>query len=114
MTRHLVQQSVLALILYNTIFSPQGKIRAALSPSHLEVEDESYQHRGHAGVKDAKTPETHFSVTCVSETFAGQNRVARQRAIYALLGDEFKEKGLHALVLKCHTPDEWEKKGGGG
>ena len=81
------------------------KITDSLTPLTLTINDESHLHRGHAGVRDANTPETHFSVEVVSEKFAGMNRVQRQRFVNDLLKDEFLQ-GLHALSLRCNTPSE--------
>ncbi|CAD7954795.1 unnamed protein product [Amoebophrya sp. A25] len=80
---------------------------------YLEMEDESHQHRGHAGVRDATTPETHLRIVLVSDRFAElPSRVKRQQSVYQLLDDEFKVQGLHALTLNCMTQKEWDKKGG--
>ena len=81
-------------------------LRAAFAPLHLEVEDESAQHRGHAGAPAGGA--SHFRVLIVSEAFAGQDLVSRQRAVYAALGDAMRE-GIHALALKTLTPAEWRK-----
>ena len=81
------------------------KISQSLTPVSLTVADESHLHRGHAGVRDAATPETHFSIEVVSDKFAGLNRVQRQRLVNDLLKDEFSN-GLHALSLRCKTPSE--------
>ena len=80
------------------------KLNAALSPVHLQVTNDSESHRGHAGYSDG---ESHFSVLIVSDDFSGKNRVARQRAVFAALGDMMKED-IHALAVKAQTPDEWQ------
>ena len=81
------------------------KITEAFTPVSLNIEDQSYMHRGHAGVQGAATPETHFSVEIVSEKFNGVARIQRQRLVNDLLKEEFT-KGLHALSLSCKTPKE--------
>jgi BolA protein len=81
------------------------KITQSLTPASLTVTDESHMHRGHAGVRDASSPETHFSIEVVSEKFDGLNRVQRQRLVNDLLKEEFS-RGLHALSLRCNTPSE--------
>ncbi|MCA9624463.1 MAG: BolA family transcriptional regulator [Myxococcales bacterium] len=78
----------------------ESRIQEALSPSVLEVLDESHRH------SSGKGAESHFNVTVVSEAFAGELRVARHRRIHALLEDELAA-GLHALTLTLLTPDEW-------
>ena len=44
-------------------------------------------------------------MTIVSAAFAGQSRVARQRAVYGILAAEL-ESDVHALALKTLTPEE--------
>ena len=86
------------------------KLQTALEPTVLEIVDESWQHAGHAGnpAKDDASAETHFVLNVVSETFRGMKQVARQRHVYALLEEEFNEKGLHALQMSTKTPEEYE------
>jgi BolA protein len=79
------------------------KLVNAFAPVELDVEDESASHRGHAGARPEG--ETHFRVRIVSESFRGLNRVARQRAVYAVLADELKSR-VHALSLTVLAPDE--------
>ena len=74
------------------------KLQDALSPSHLEVIDESDQHAGHGGWREAG--ETHFRVLITSAAFAGQTRVAMHRAINALLAEEL-QGGVHALAIEA-------------
>ncbi len=82
----------------------EATLRAAFAPLHLEVEDESAKHHGHAGAPAAGA--SHFRVLIVSAAFAGKDLVSRQRAVYAALGDAMRE-GIHALALRTLTPDEW-------
>tara|TARA_R110000787_G_scaffold16622_32_gene51075 strand:+ start:35275 stop:35544 length:270 start_codon:yes stop_codon:yes gene_type:complete len=79
------------------------KLQAGLSPASLNVIDESHKHEGHAGHRPGG--ETHFHVDIVSEAFAGQNRVNRQRQVYKLLAEEMADR-VHALSLTTRTPDE--------
>lgn len=74
-----------------------------LNPSHIEIQDDSASHAGHAG---AKSGGGHFLLTIVSDQFAGQMTLARHRKIYELLGD-MMHKEIHALSIKAHTPDEF-------
>jgi len=78
------------------------KLNKAFSPSHLEVIDESEQHRGHGGYRDGG--ETHFKVILKSAAMNGLNRVARQRAVYAVLKEELAER-VHALALQIDGED---------
>jgi BolA protein len=79
------------------------RLTAALLPSRLELEDQSHQHIGHAG-HDPRG-ESHFALVIESAAFAGLNRVARQRKVYAALGDLMHER-VHALTIKAIAPGE--------
>ena len=85
------------------------RIEQALSDSlelkHLEVLDESGNH----AVPDGA--ESHFKVVAVADTFDGQTRIARHRAVNALLSSEF-DAGMHALALHTYTEDEWRRRFG--
>lgn len=81
----------------------RDKLTEAFRPTVLDVIDDSHSHRGHSGARPGG--ETHFTVRIVSEAFAGQNRVARQRAVYRVLQAELDER-VHALVLDVRTPAE--------
>ena len=63
-------------------------------------------HRGHAGVRDSKTQETHFSVRLVSSKFEGMSRVKRHQMVMGLLKKEFEVDALHKLELWLKTPGE--------
>ncbi|KNA03848.1 hypothetical protein SOVF_205220 [Spinacia oleracea] len=80
------------------------KLERELKPVELEVDDISYQHAGHAGVKGSDG-ETHFNLKVVSNEFEGKSLVKRHRMIYGLLQDEL-EGGLHALSIIAKTPAE--------
>lgn len=75
-----------------------------LNPIELEVEDVSYQHAGHAGVRGSDG-ETHFNLRIVSEEFEGKSLVKRHRLVYGLLNEEL-QSGLHALSIVAKTPSE--------
>lgn len=79
------------------------KLSDGLSPTRLDIEDQSDRHIGHGGAHPEG--ETHFHVTVVAEAFAGKSRVERQRMVYALLQDEMAER-VHALALTTLTPQE--------
>ena len=81
----------------------ETRLRDALGASHVDVEDESHLHAGHAG---AASGGGHFRVAIVSERFAGLSRVARQRLVYEALAAEMKRE-IHALAMQTFTPDEW-------
>ena len=85
--------------------SIRQKLTAALSPTRLDILDDSHRHAGHAGARPEG--ESHFTVTIVSAAFAGQSRVARQRMVYDILAGELKND-VHALSLVTKTPGEAE------
>jgi acid stress-induced BolA-like protein IbaG/YrbA len=65
-------------------------IAESLRCSHVEVEGDG----------------RHFFALIVSPEFEGCNRLARQRTVYAALGDRMREQ-IHALSMKTLTPAEW-------
>jgi len=79
------------------------RLNSALSPTSIDLIDDSEQHRGHGGYNPAG--ESHFSLRIESPAFAGKNRVERQRMIYAALG-ELMESRVHALSIRASAPGE--------
>jgi BolA protein len=74
------------------------RLAELLSPTVLEVLDESHAHAGHAGA-DGSGFGTHFRVRIASPRFAGLSRVARHRLVYDAL-QVFVERGVHALAIE--------------
>ena len=79
------------------------RLTAALSPTRLELEDQSHQHIGHAG-HDPRG-ESHFALTIASPAFSGLSRVERQRRVHAALGELMRER-VHSLTIKAMAPGE--------
>ena len=79
------------------------RLNASLSPTRIELVDESDKHRGHAG-HDPRG-ESHFALTIESAAFTGQSRVQRQRAFYTALG-ELMDDRVHALSIRAIAPGE--------
>ena len=79
------------------------RLHSTLSPTAVELIDDSEQHRGHGGYNPAG--ESHFTLKIESPAFAGKNRVERQRMIYAALGD-LMEARVHALSIRASAPGE--------
>jgi BolA protein len=77
---------------------------AALEPIRLELVDDSFKHAGHEGAKGGGG---HYSLTIVSQQFAGQSTVARHRMIYAALGAMMQAQ-IHALAIRAYAPGEPE------
>jgi BolA family transcriptional regulator, general stress-responsive regulator len=80
-----------------------ARLIEVFAPTRLDVQDDSALHAGHAGARAGG--ETHYTVTMVSAAFAGQNRVARSRAVHEALAGELAS-GLHALALVLRAPGE--------
>ena len=78
-------------------------LNSALSPTKVELIDDSEQHRGHGGYNPAG--ESHFSLKIESAAFEGKSRVERQRMIYGALG-ELMDSRVHALSIRAAAPGE--------
>ena len=74
------------------------RLAERLSPTRLEVIDESMAHLGHAG-SDGTGSGTHFRVRIESPLFEGRPKVARHRLVYDALRD-YIAAGLHALAIE--------------
>ncbi len=85
----------------------EEKLRDGLAAEHVEVEDDSARHAGHAGAEGGAG---HFNVVVVSDRFEGKNRVARHRAVYSVL-DGMMPAEIHALSARAFTPSEWLDQG---
>jgi BolA family transcriptional regulator, general stress-responsive regulator len=81
----------------------KSRLRVALEPELLEVEDESHLHEGHVGARDGRG---HFRVTIVSEHFASLSRIGRHRLVYDTLG-ELMQTDIHALTIQAIAPSEF-------
>jgi len=76
----------------------EARLRDTLSPTTLEVIDESAAHAGHAGANGLGYG-THFRVRIGAQAFAGLGRVAQHRLVYDALR-QFTDAGLHALAIE--------------
>jgi BolA protein len=74
----------------------------ALSPSQLQVTDESRLHSGHAGAR--ADGESHFYVRVVARAFAGKSRLERHRMIHLALAEELRNR-VHALAIEAVADD---------
>jgi BolA protein len=79
------------------------QLQAALSPSHLEVINESHNHSG-------PDSESHFKLIVVSDYFNDLKLIERHRFINQLFKEEMAH--IHALAMHTYTPDEWQMKNG--
>ena len=69
----------------------------SLAPAHLDIEDESHLHAGHAGAEDGRG---HFVVTIQASAFSGQPLLKRHRMVYQALG-EMMQTDIHALTINA-------------
>ncbi len=72
-------------------------LQQALSPSKLEIIDDSHLHAGHAGARSGKG---HFTVVIASEQFAGLSSIKRHQLVYQALGG-MMQTDIHALAIKA-------------
>jgi BolA family transcriptional regulator, general stress-responsive regulator len=79
-------------------------LQQALSPTALEVQDDSHLHAGHAGAREGR----HFTVRVVSPAFNGLSRVDRHRLVYDAARSLIAE-GIHALAIEARTPAESQR-----
>jgi BolA protein len=75
---------------------------AVLEPETFTLEDESAQHKGHAG---AASGGGHFRLTLVSPRFRNLSTLARHRLVYESMG-ELMQREIHALSITALTPEE--------
>lgn len=61
----------------------------------------------HVEVTDLTGTKDHYEAVIVSSAFEGKSRVARQRMVFAALG-ELMQGPIHALTFKTYTPQEQE------
>jgi BolA family transcriptional regulator, general stress-responsive regulator len=76
---------------------------ASLSPSVLEIHDDSAEHAGHAGAAGGGG---HFSLLIVSNVFCGVSRLARHQRVLREVADLLPHP-VHALSIKALAPEEF-------
>ena len=81
----------------------ESLLGAAFPDANFVVNNDSASHHGHMG--DDGSGESHFSLTIEWAGFAGQSRVARQRAVNKALGD-LPGNRVHALAIRALAPGE--------
>lgn len=74
-------------------------LEAALTPTQLDIRDDSARHAGHAGAREGG----HFHVTITSPSFTGRSSVERHRMVYAAAA-ELMGRGIHALSIDARAP----------
>lgn len=76
------------------------KLDHSFTPSQLEIEDQSEQHRGHGGWREGG--QTHFHVVLRAPEFTGLSRIARHRLVHTSLGKDLVTQ-IHALSLDLNV-----------
>jgi BolA family transcriptional regulator, general stress-responsive regulator len=77
----------------------RAALETALSPTQLDIQDDSARHAGHAGAREGG----HFHVTLTSAAFAGHSAVERHRMVYAAAA-ELMGRDIHALSIDAREP----------
>jgi BolA protein len=75
----------------------------AFAPTRLAIINDSAKHHGHSG--DDGSGESHFTIEIEAAAFAPMNRLARQRAVIAALGNIVGGR-VHAVAIKAGVPAE--------
>ena len=83
-------------------------LRETFEPTHLEIIDDSHQHRGHKAAGGGG----HYTVVVVSDKFENVNLIDQRRLVYQALDEQINgtPKVIHALQIKSFTPAEWESR----
>lgn len=71
------------------------RINTALTPTHLDIEDQSHLHVGHAGAAGGGG---HFAITIRADALAGLPTLKKHRMIYDAVGD-MMQSDIHALSI---------------
>ena len=77
------------------------RLDSSLSPTRVDLVDDSETHRGHGGHNPAG--ESHFTLRIESLAFNGKSRIERMRLVHAALGDLLQER-VHALSITAREP----------
>ncbi len=71
-------------------------LREVFQPALLELHDDSWQHRGHAGAQGG----SHFRVVIASAAFEGKSLVEQHKLVQDSLRDLIRSGEVHALQMK--------------
>jgi BolA family transcriptional regulator, general stress-responsive regulator len=78
----------------------RARLEKGLSPTLLEIRNESHLHAGHAGAAGGMS---HFRVRIAAEAFRGVPPLARHRLVYDAVGD-LMQTDVHALAIEALLP----------
>lgn len=82
------------------------KLEHELAAVHVRIEDDSWRHAGHAGVRPG-VEGTHLNITVVSPRFEDVPLMDQHRMVHDVL-KEAREKHLHALQLTTIPASRWQ------
>ncbi|MCA1903420.1 MAG: BolA family transcriptional regulator [Cyanobacteria bacterium KgW148] len=81
-----------------------AKLKEKIGATYVEVEDCSRFHLHHA-----EGGSGHYQLTIVSPLFRNLGIIQQHRSVYNALHEEMGTT-IHALALKCFTPEEWQER----
>jgi BolA protein len=84
----------------------RASIQRHLTPTFLELENESHKHGSGPG------GESHFKVLVVSSQFDGKSLLERHRLVNDAVKDGSTNIPVHALSISAKTVAQWEAAGG--
>lgn len=86
----------------NLIDELKNCLQTQLSPTIIDLIDDSAEHAGHAGNRGG----AHLTLHIVSAQFEGKLPLARHRMIYEILAP-WMNTHIHALSIQAQTPLEY-------
>lgn len=82
----------------------QAELVQALDATRVTIIDNSWQHAGHAAMKDLAPEATHLHITVVSDRFKGVPLMDQHRLVHAALKHRMGNP-IHALEVKTLSAD---------
>ena len=77
-----------------------------MDPQHIEQLIE--QGLPGASARVLSDDNTHYEALVIADAFEGKRPLARHQLVYQCLG-ELMGSEIHALSIRAHTSDEWQK-----
>ena len=85
----------------NLVSLVKSRLEERLSPTMLEIDDESKMHAGHAG---AQSGMSHLAIKISSKTLETMPKILAHKAIYGALGGLMNTR-IHALRIRIVKGD---------
>jgi BolA protein len=83
-------------------------LQEQLAAELVEIVDQTHQHAGHAGIRNAPAGSGHYDAIVVSPQFVGKTIMQQHRLVYAALS-ELMQTEIHALSIKTYTPEQFQQ-----